>query len=186
MRERISLVMKLLKWFQRPKEHVLICGRAEGISQTLRLESTVLEHVEKSRQLNAHSTEAGGQLFGYINKSEIQIVLATGPYKRDQRGRYYYRSHETSAQKEIENYSKEGLFYLGEWHTHAEDFPTASSSDIDAMNKLLMHSKLNVNGLLMLIVGRSTSLSGYYISLFNGGHIYRWELYKENHFGNNH
>ena len=174
--------MKFFKWFQTTKTHTTVYGKSSNVKQTLALDSAVLNHVGKSRQLDAKATEAGGQLFGYINESKIQIVLATGPYKRDQRGRYHYRSHEVSAQKEIENYSKEGLCYLGEWHTHAEDFPTASSSDIDAMNKLLAHSKLNVNGLLMLIVGRSTLLSGYYISLFNGSHIYRWELYGEGNF----
>ena len=44
--------MKLLKWFQRPNAHVLISGIAEGVTQTLILEPTVLEHVENSRQLN--------------------------------------------------------------------------------------------------------------------------------------
>lgn len=168
--------MKLLKWFQRHKTHALITGTAQGVSQTLILEPTVLEHVEKSRQLSAFSTEAGGQLFGYANEHEIRVTAATGPYKRDQRGRYHYRSNNNSAQKMIETFAKGGLYYLGEWHTHAEDFPTASSSDVDAMNKLLNHSKLNLNGLLMLIVGRSTLISGYYISLFNSDQIYNWEL----------
>ena len=78
----------------------------------------------------------------------------------------------------IETFAKKGLYYLGEWHTHAEDFPTASASDIDAMNKLLNNSKLNVNGLLMLIVGRSNLLSGYSVTLFNKGNRYSWELSK--------
>lgn len=168
--------MKLLKWFQRPNEHVLISGVSDGVRQTLILEPTVLEHVEKSRQLNSFSTEAGGQLFGYANEHEIRVTLATGPYRQDQRGRYHYRSNHNAAQKMIETCAKEGLYYLGEWHTHAEDFPTASASDVDAMNKLLRHSKLNVNGLLMLIVGRSNFLTGYCITLFNQGNRYKWEL----------
>ncbi len=171
--------MKLLKWFQRTKTHALITGTAEGVSQTLVLEPAVLEHVEKSRQLSSVSTEAGGQLFGHANEQEIRVAIATGPYRRDERGRYHYRSNVTSAQKIIENFAQDGLLYLGEWHTHAEDFPTASASDIDAMNKLLTHSKLNINGLLMLIVGRSTLLSGYYITLFNNSRTYKWELSKE-------
>lgn len=171
--------MKLLKWLQQNKSHALITGTAEGVSQTLIVEPAVLEHVEKSKQLNTFSTEAGGQLFGYVNELEIRVVVATGPYKRDQRGRYHYRSNDISAQKMIEAFAKDGLYYLGEWHTHAEDFPTASASDLDAMHKLLSHSKLNVNGLLMLIVGRSDLLSGYYIMFFNQSHSYNWELSRE-------
>lgn len=171
--------MKLLKWFQRAKTHTQITGTAEGVSQTLVLEPAVLEHVEKSRQLSSASTEAGGQLFGHANEQEIRVAIATGPYRRDERGRYHYRSNVTSAQKVIENFAQDGLLYLGEWHTHAEDFPAASASDIDAMNKLLTHSKLNINGLLMLIVGRSTLLPGYYITLLNNSRSYKWELSKE-------
>lgn len=178
MCERIFLVMKLLKWFQRANAHVLISGNAYGLKQTLILEPSVLEHVEKSRQLNSFSTEAGGQLFGVVNEHEIRVTIASGPYKRDQRGRYHYRSNQTSAQEMIETFAEKGLYYLGEWHTHAEDFPTASASDIDAMNKLLNNSKLNVNGLLMLIVGRSNLLSGYSVTLFNQGKRYIWELSK--------
>jgi len=168
--------MKLLKWFWRPHTHELIYGKAEGVNQTLVLEPAVLEHVEKSRQLNAFHTEAGGQLFGYVNENEIRVTVASGPYRRDQRGRYYYRSNNDSAQKTIESFAKSGLYYLGEWHTHAEDFPSASASDIDAMNKLIGHSKLNVNGLLMLIVGRSNLLSGYCITLFDQDVRYSFEL----------
>lgn len=176
MRERVSLVMKLLSRFRHPHTHILISGKAEGISQTLVLEPAVLAHVEKFRQLSIFQTEAGGQLFGNINDNEIRVTIASGPYRRDQRGRYHYRADNDSAQKAIEDFAKNGLYYLGEWHTHAEDFPSASASDIDAMNKLLGHSKLNVNGLLMLIVGRSSLLSGYCITLFNHAVRYNFEL----------
>jgi integrative and conjugative element protein (TIGR02256 family) len=168
--------MKLLKRFFQPNTHALISGKADGVKQTLILEPAVLEHVEKSKQLSVFSTEAGGQLFGYVIENEIRITLATGPYKRDQRGRFHYRSDHYSAQGAINKLARDGLYYLGEWHTHAEDFPSASASDIDAMNRLLNTSKLNVNGLLMLIVGRSNLLSGYSITLFNQGSRYSWEL----------
>jgi integrative and conjugative element protein (TIGR02256 family) len=168
--------MRLLKWFRQPHTHELIYGKAEGASQTLVLEKAVLEHVEKFRQLNAVHPEAGGQLFGYLNENEIRVTAASGPYGQDQRGRYHYRSNNYSAQKAIENFAKKGLYYLGEWHTHAEDFPSASASDIDAMNKLLGHSTLNVSGLLMLIVGRSSLLSGYSVTMFHQAARFSFEL----------
>ena len=100
--------------------------------------------MEKFRQLHAFSREADDQLFGYASEHEIRIAVATGLYKKDQRRRYQYHFDDNSAQKIIETFAKDGLYYLGEWHTHAEDFPTASASYVDAMNKLLDHSKLNI------------------------------------------
>lgn len=168
--------MKLLKWFREPQTTFPVSGKADGLSQLLLIEPAVLEHVNKFRQLNTFNTEAGGQLFGYVNENKIIITAASGPYKLDQRGRFNYRSDPSSAQKVIEGFAKIGIIYLGEWHTHAEDFPSASSSDTLAMSKLLNHSTLNLNGLLMLIVGRSYLISGYSITLFRVDAKFGFEL----------
>ncbi len=44
------------------------------------------------------------------------------------------------------------------------------------MSKLLAHSKLNVDGLLTLIVRRKEAIEGYYCTFFNAGNIYQWSL----------
>lgn len=104
------------------------------------------------------------------------MVVATGPYRGDERGRYHYRSNPKAAQKMIERQSRDGLLYLGEWHTHAEDFPSASTSDLDAMNKLLWRSKLNVSEMLMLIVGQSNEIEGYKLSSISNTDLNDWKL----------
>ena len=78
----------------------------------------------------------------------------------DERSRYRYRSDAKAAQVAIEHQAKNGLLYLGEWHTHAEDHPTASSLDVDAMKRLIANSQLNSSALLMLIVGQKKSAKG--------------------------
>ena len=135
--------MKLLaRLFCQRAPTISVRATSERVVQTFRLEPSVLYHVGKHRQLGALSTEAGGQLFGLINANEVRVVLATGPYRGDERGRYHYRSNSQVAQRTIERQAKKGFLYLGEWHTHAEDYPIASSSDMDTMRKLLTHSKL--------------------------------------------
>ena len=151
-------------------------GTSTLVTQTIRLEPDVLEYVNKHRQLNSSSTEAGGQLFGIVSADEVRVVLATGPYRGDERGRYGYRSNSRAAQLAIEKQAKAGLLYLGEWHTHAEDRPSASGSDMDAMRRLLARSKLNVNALLMLIVGRSGELDGLDLSSVGTSKVDQWIL----------
>ena len=166
----------LPNWFRRKSALSPIIGTSLNLSQKLILEINVLVHIDKFRQHSASATEAGGQLFGLVDNETIRIISATGPYILDERGRYHYRSHDQSAQKSIKKQAKTGLLYLGEWHTHAEDYPAPSNDDRDAMSKLLAHSKLNVDGLLMLIVGRKAAIEGYYCTFFNAGNIYQWNL----------
>jgi integrative and conjugative element protein (TIGR02256 family) len=173
------MAVKLLKCFFRSSPTIALRGISALVTQTIRLEPAVLEYVYKHRQLNSSSTEAGGQLFGIVSADEIRVVLATGPYRGDERGRYDYRSNPMAAQKAVERQAKAGLLYLGEWHTHAEDRPSASGSDMDAMRRLLVRSKLNVNALLMLIVGRSSELNGLDLRSVSTSKVDLWILVRD-------
>ena len=88
------------------------------------------------------------------------MIEASGPYAGDERSKYRYRSNPAAAQRAIEDRHKRGLLYLGEWHTHAEDYPSASGLDNDAMHRLIASSQMNCNALLMMIVGRARSTAG--------------------------
>ena len=81
-----------------------------------------------------------------------------------------------AAQRAIEEQSKAALLYLGEWHTHAEDIPSASGLDDDAMQQLLKRSQLNSNALLMLIVGRVETTSGLALFSVAPERVFRWNL----------
>lgn len=165
-----------LKWFGRSAPAISLRGTSANVTQILLLEPAVLEHVVKYRQRSSSAIEAGGQLFGLLSVAEVRVLMATGPYQGDERGRFHYRSNPKAAQLEIEKQAKSGLLYLGEWHTHAEDCPSASEPDMDAMRRLLQSSKLNVNALLMLIVGRSSELNGFDLRSVGTSEVDQWRL----------
>lgn len=150
-----------------PLADIALDAYASGFNQKVRLEADVLMHVLQHKQLSANAKEAGGQLFGTVDQSMVRIIRATGPYRADERSRFRYRSNPSSAQKAIQEQSEFGLFYLGEWHTHAEDHPSASYMDGDAMSKLMSKSKLNSSSLVMLIVGRAAGPSGLSLCTVN-------------------
>ncbi len=142
--------------------------------QTVMVLPAALEHICRHRQLGARSTEAGGQLFGYVALDMIKVSKATGPYRYDQRSRVHYRSHPRAAQEAIAAQAKHHLFYLGEWHTHPEDCPIPSSSDLETMGRLMFNSTLNTNALLMLIVGRRPTDFGLSLTLIKTDGFYKW------------
>jgi len=153
-----------------------IVGRADGMKQIVRIDSRVLDHVFRDRQTSPWAKEAGGQLFGSIGEAEVWIHRATGPYVGDERSRHGYRSCPAAAQRAIDAQAIAGLLYLGEWHTHAEDHPNASSLDKDAMDRLLTRSRLNSNALFMLIAGRVVGPDGLALFSVDGSSEVTWKL----------
>lgn len=166
--------MRLKKEREIPMPSVV--GQLDGYSQTLIIDSSVFKHILQYRQITAKAKEAGGQLFGNINDSGIHVRKATGPYLGDRRRRSSYRSNQIAAQCAINRMSKKGYWYLGEWHTHAEDHPTASSMDRKAMNGILNKSDLNTNELLLFIVGRDPGVKGLAIWSSQNKEFLRWKL----------
>ena len=153
-----------------------VVGKIEGFSQELAIEPSVLKHISIYRQVKPWSKEAGGQLFGHIDDQMICGIEATGPYSGDERSRHSYRSNSVAAQGAINNMAQKGLLYLGEWHTHAEDCPSASGMDADAMHRLIENSRLNSNSLLLLIVGRAPSIAGFAVWSVANKKMHRWKL----------
>jgi integrative and conjugative element protein (TIGR02256 family) len=115
-------------------------------------------------------------VFGTISAEQIRVTVATGPYPLDERSRYRYRSDPAAAQHAIRAQSESGLLYLGEWHTHAEDQPGISGLDGDAMRLLLAKSQLNSNALLMLIVGRKTTVDSLGLWTVTAERVDQWRL----------
>jgi integrative and conjugative element protein (TIGR02256 family) len=170
------VVLKALSRVFRPQALQPIVGDANGYTQRVRLEPDVLSHVCRHRQTSARATEAGGQLFGTLDEYLVRVVCATGPYAGDERSRYRYRSNSAAAQRAVEAQSIAGRLYLGEWHTHAEDHPSASSLDSDAMTRVIASSTLNSNSLLMLIVGRAVGFDGLALLTVSKGSTLAWAL----------
>ncbi len=156
-----------------------VVGFLNDTHQALSITRPALQHVARHRQSTPWATEAGGQLFGTIDAAQVCVTEASGPYAGDERSRYRYRSNPTAAQRAIEEHHKKGLLYLGEWHTHAEDYPCASDLDDDAMRRLIASSQLNSSALLMMIVGRARGAAGLAMWSVSREGARQWNLSKD-------
>lgn len=134
----------------------------------------VLDRLASQRQLSWFAREAGGQIFGVVEASRVIVQVATGPYRGDQRWRFTYRSSQRAAQKAIDEQAAAGLIYLGEWHTHPEDLPSASHSDLEAMVKLQRASNTRLATLLMLIQGRADGVAGIAVYSCGDSSFIQW------------
>jgi integrative and conjugative element protein (TIGR02256 family) len=116
----------------------------------------VLEVFQRHVQAEPSDLEGGGLLLGYIRGSHLEIVEATVPTKFDRRFRTFFERmrdlHEHIAQKRWAD--SQGLIrYVGEWHTHPQDYPSPSGTDLTEWRKLAVKRK-DKRPVLGLIVGR--------------------------------
>lgn len=132
-------------------------------------EDAVLRCFQKHRQLKPKDAEAGGQLFAKISSQEIIVCLATVPRAKDIRSRFGIKLDRPSEQREISENFKNGLHYVGDWHTHPEPKPTPSSVDVKSIVDCFAKSKHELNGFLMVIVGQVPSPEGVWVGVYHGG-----------------
>ena len=151
---------------------------APGLVQKLLIQKRVLDHIHDHRQLTPISPERGGQLFGVVTLNQIIIQGITGPYSDDHSNRFSYRSCLRSAQAEINMQHQLGRIYLGEWHTHPEVFPRPSQSDLSTILKIQSSSKLNLNGIFMLIAGNQCNPVADFLAFQSDGDLHVFH-YKE-------
>lgn len=114
--------------------------------------ATVLRYV----QIGSQDSEAGGILLGKVRAGNLEIIEATEPTRKDWRSRFFFVRHQNDHQKIVKQRwedSQGQVRYLGEWHTHPEDFPSPSGTDLREW-RVLAESRIDGRPLLAVIVGR--------------------------------
>ncbi|MFW2135495.1 Mov34/MPN/PAD-1 family protein [Chryseobacterium sp. TY4] len=134
---------------------------------TISLSKEVIFIFKKYIQNDAKKPESGGVLTGKIYENLVDILNCSEPSHLDKRSRYNYNRSHKSAQKYInEKFEESGgeEIYLGEWHTHPEDIPSPSCTDVKSFNKTLNKNKLNSDIHFMIIIGITHLYIGIYFN----------------------
>ena len=126
----------------------------------LHIEQHVLVHLYGNAQRKCWSREAGGQLFASIKNNRWVVAKATGPRPTDLRSRFSFRADRKAEKAEILSLFQEGLHYVGDWHTHPQDVPSPSHTDICNITDTVQASEHSLPGFLMIIVGRLPAPEG--------------------------
>lgn len=123
------------------------------------VESSVIILMNKYKQMNFNQKEACGILMCSITDDGeyISINNATTPQSNDIRKKSYFFLKDKSHQVILDElYSKSSgtIFLCGTWHTHAEDYPKASSLDIKEWKKFVYGNKGLVENFYFIIAGK--------------------------------
>lgn len=135
--------------------------------QQLILHDRVLDHFKRHRQLTARSTEAGGQLFARFEGCQIHVVEATGPNRVDKCHRFSFLPNRRKEQRDIDEFHRDGLHFIGDWHTHPQDTPMPSPMDIESITDCFRRSQHNLQSFVLIVIGRRDPPEGLSVSLHN-------------------
>ena len=124
----------------------------------IKLTSLVLETLQEYKQFDKGLLESGGVILGRFIKVSKNIVVdkITTPMKGDHQTRFSFKRISPLPQEIItdEWHKSNGTSnYLGEWHTHPEDFPTPSSVDIKDWKRKLKQDIFSGRYLYFIIAG---------------------------------
>lgn len=124
----------------------------------LKIGSSPLSTMHSFVQDEDFKDEAGGVLLGryILNSKDIIIDCVTVPQKKDFRSRFRFNREAKGHQKLISKAWKKSngtCNYLGEWHTHPEDYPNPSGQDIKNWKEILETRIFSSQYLYFVIVG---------------------------------
>ncbi len=114
----------------------------------------VILELRSHRQLTPKSKEAAGVLIGERRGPHIVIWTISHPSDEDIRDRFSVNRISKHHQKVVDqafHKSKGTWQYIGEWHTHPEDVPSPSPTDINSWRTNLVSNE----ELVLIIVGRT-------------------------------
>ncbi|EKO3482258.1 Mov34/MPN/PAD-1 family protein [Vibrio fluvialis] len=130
-----------------------------------------LHHYKQTGNKN----EAGGFLFGEIRAGVVTIKTVSTPNKADKRSRFGFSWNKREANKTIQENFKNGLHYLGDWHTHPCSQPTPSLDDTQAIRSTFLDSQHQLNYFIMLILS-TTGIEQSYVALTDGKKEYLFNV----------
>lgn len=124
----------------------------------IKLTCSVIETLQQHRQEDKDSKESGGVLLGRFIKVSKNIVVdkVTTPSEGDKQTRFSFKRLSPLHQEIVtEEWKKSNgtCNYLGEWHTHPEDFPTPSSVDMKDWKRKLKKDVFSGRYLYFIIAG---------------------------------
>lgn len=137
-----------------------------GLGELIHLSPATLDVFARYVQDGDQAPESGGLLLGTVHGEHLIIEQATAPTIWDLRLRtFFHRSTFGHAKLALDRWraSRGTVRYLGEWHTHPEDYPTPSGLDRSEWRRLATGRK-DKRPQLSIIVGRQ----GLHVELVHG------------------
>lgn len=134
-------------------DHDFVFSESDKDGALVVILSDVIKTLLSHRQLTPASKESGGVIIGERRGKHLVVRMISVPNQNDIRKRNFVDRvgphHQELVNKAFEE-SGGTSQYLGEWHTHPEDSPSPSGTDLKSWNANLKSD----DPFVLIIVGR--------------------------------
>lgn len=105
--------------------------------------------------------ERGGLLFVDPQSPDgLTLIWATPPHKADRAGPFELSIDPRRGRNEITSANRQGWRLVGYWHTHPQQVPTLSTTDLASFHRLASRNPEHLPLPVAIIVGRSSRPDG--------------------------
>lgn len=125
-----------------------------------------------------YPNEFGGLLVGYYSENGKTVIINnTILPEKYKASKYVFERGITGMKEKLEVLFKKvpSSIYVGEWHTHPDNPPIPSSTDVNAMNEITNHKDVSIKNPVLLIIGYNKKKIelGFYVQFKNK--LYKYE-----------
>ncbi len=151
--------------------------RIEHIGLSIEVEDKLLcSLVEKGK--SHYPNEYGGFLIGYYKNDNrhLQVTDTILP-ENFHASKYSFERSTKGIGKKLSSYYEEDpkKFYVGEWHTHPDNSPIPSLTDITAINTIISNQNACLSNPVLLIIGYSKTKVDFGFYVWFKNKLYRYE-----------
>lgn len=151
--------------------------KIEDLGLTLEIEEELLSTLVRIG-VKHYPNEFGGFLIGNYSENQTHLKITETILPNKFKGTPYLFERDTvGIESRLKQFYEEepSKYYVGEWHTHPDNLPIPSSTDINALNSIAKHNQVSIKNPILLIIGynKTTVIHGFYVQFKNK--IYRYE-----------
>jgi len=151
--------------------------RIEKIGLSIEAEDRLLDSLVETGKSH-YPNEFGGFLVGYYNDGNRNLhITDTILPESFKASKYSFERITKGIDKRLGNYYKEApkKFYVGEWHTHPDNSPIPSLTDISAINTIINNQNACLANPVLLIIGYSKAQVDFGFYVWFENKLYRYE-----------
>jgi len=151
--------------------------RIEKIGLSIEADDDLLNKLVENGKSHCPN-EFGGFLIGYYSdENKLLHITNTILPKSFKASKYNFERSTKGIEKKLGKYYKETpkKFYVGEWHTHPNNSPIPSATDILAINAITNNKNSCLANPVLLIIGYSKTKVDFGFYVWFENKLYRYE-----------
>lgn len=151
--------------------------RLEKIGLSIEADEGLLNSLAKKGKIH-YPNEFGGFLVGYYTDDNKHLnITDTILPKSFKTSKYSFERSTIGIEKKLGNFYKETpkKIYVGEWHTHPDNSPIPSKTDISAINAIITYQNAVLSNPVLLIIGYSKAKVDFGFYVWFENKLYRYE-----------